>query len=235
MDIADSGYNNSNLIFKMLSGYTTRFLVVDDFKDYMNLVNDQTKLNSSQLGPEEKIIELKLAEEKFYDPRNKIAGSFDSSGNLVTTVSGYYHDSFSHWYIYRVYQQSEKFSLNDIIKNYGLLFTTSKYLVDYAESINRYTYYNKFSLKHQIGWEKGHYIMTQKLGWAKRYHYCWEEIYMPGDTCKSVNHKFFFPPGFEVTTVPSVVNINIMLPDLRRTILSNKYGLTLEKNYLIQG
>jgi len=234
MDIPDLKFNDSNPIFKLLSGYNTRMLVAEDIGNYMDMVTEHTTLNTEYLTSEQKNVELKLAEEKFYDPKNKIAGTFDSVGNLITTVSGYFHDNFSHWYIYRVYQKREPISLNSITKRYGLLFITSKHVVDYAESINRYTYYNKFALKHQFGWEKGHYIMTKKLGWSSNYHYCWEEIYMPGDTCKSLNHKFFFPPGFEVTTIPSVININIMLPNLRRKIFSNNYKIDLEKDYLIQ-
>ncbi len=222
-------------IYDMISDFDIRFLTMEDLGKYMDMVNSHTSLNSIELTSDQRTIEISLAEEKFYDAKNRIAGAFDSHGNLVTAISGYYHENFSHWYIYRVYQKREQLSLNDIFKNCGLLFLVSKHLVDYAESINRYTYYNKFAVKHQVGWEKAHYILTTKFGLKPRYHYCWEDVYMPGETCRSINHKFFFPSGFEVTTVPSIININMLLPDLRREIFSNKQQIVLDKHYLIQG
>lgn len=228
----DKSSNNLNVIYKILSGHTTRFLDQGDLSIYMELLEKKNSFMGEKMSPEEKIYDLKLAKDAFFDPRNKIVGTFDASGKLVTVVSGYFYENFSHWYVYRVYQDSGSSSLTSAIKNYGLLFTTTKVLVDYAESLNLFSYYNKFSLKHQIGWEKGHYIMTKKLGWSSNYHYCWEEIYMPGDSCKSINHKFFFPQGRETITTPCVVTLVTLKQEGRRSMLLNRYNIDLGKDYL---
>lgn len=228
----DSGINDSNLIYKMLKGHTHRFLEQDDFGTYMDLLKVQDSFMGEKLNPEEKVIDMNLAERAFFDPNNKIAGTFDPSGKLVTVLSGYFYPNFSHWYVYRVHQNSGNISLGTALKNYGLLFTTLKFLMDYSESINRFTYYNKFSLKHQAGWEKGFYLMKQKMGWNMRYEVYWEEIYMPGDTCKSLNHKFFFPEGKETTAFPCVLSMVALKQDIRRESIIKRYGIDTGGDFL---
>ncbi len=228
----DNSLNNSNLIYKMLKGHTTRFLTNDDFGVYMDLLSNHDSFMGEKMSQDEKNLDLKLAQDAFYDPRNRIVGTFDPSGKLITVVSGYFYENFSHWYVYRVYQQTEQFSLTAAIKNYGLLFTTTKSLVDYAETLNMFSYYNKFSVKHQLGWEKGFYLMKHKLGWNMRYEYLWEDIYMPGDECRSMNHKFFFPRGKEVTTTPCVLTLVTMKQEERRELLMKRYNIDLGKDYL---
>lgn len=219
-------------IYSILKGYAIRMLNPNDLGIYMDFVRRHETFMGKQLTDEEKAADFKICENILFDPRSKTVGVFDPSGNLVTATSGYFYENFTHWYVYRGYQDTGDGSLNGAVKNYAMLLAAQLVMVEYAESINRFTYYNKFSVSHQIKWEKGYHLIKHKLGIIPRYDFLWEEIYMPGDTCRSMHHNFYFPPGRPVIDVPSIITICNLKQEIRREIISQKYGKDLGKDYL---
>lgn len=211
-----------------LNNYTTRLLNENDLEAYLNLLGE-TKTFMGR--PYNKDRDKEYATAMFFDPKNKISGTFDSSNKLVTVISGYFFPNFPHWYVYRVFQQVPERSLLGGVRNYMLLVKTLFLLINYAEENHYYSYYNIFTLDHQLSWEKGFKILTDKNMFVQTYTYHWEDIYLPGEGCKHRNHQFFFEMD-RLVDVPCVVTLCVLNQSVRRKYFSERYNLTDTKNYL---
>jgi hypothetical protein len=210
------------------AGYTFKMLEDKDYDDYiklclsadtmMGVVHDKNKFidNSSKA---------------FYDPRNMVAGCWDPAGTLVSTISGYFFPDFKHWYIYRIVQKNLKnMTMATGFQNYLISTEVSSVLIEYAESINYFTFYSRFSLRQQLAWEKGHNLVSRS-GLSYRYTYVWDEFYQVGDSCKSRHHQFWFPEGV-TASVPMVVAIAYLQQSERRLAFNNIYDIQEDKNLL---
>jgi hypothetical protein len=216
----------------LLDNYTTRFLGPDDLNNYMDLQRSWNSFMGVAMTPEQKKADEELSLLAYHDPRNKVAGTFDPTGTLVSINSGYFFDEFPHWYTYRIFQRTGDTSLNGVVRNFALALSTVNLLTQYAESKNYFTYYNRFSLSHQKSWEKGYHLLKTKANITFRYNYMWEYIYQPNEGCRFRNHKFFFPTEATLP-VPSVITIGTLKQEYRREYLIKNSGVEETKNYLI--
>jgi hypothetical protein len=216
----------------ILDNYETRFLGTDDLNDYMDLQRSWNSFMGVPMTPTEKKEDEELSLSAYHDPRNKVAGTFNPDGKLVSVNSGYFFAEFPHWYTYRIFQRAGETSLTSAVRTFALSLSTVNLLTQYAESIQYFTYYNRFSISHQMSWEKGHKLLMNRLGSPFRYNYMWEQIYQPNEGCKFRNHQFFFPNG-RTLPVHSVITIGTLKQEYRREYLINGAGLESTKNYLI--
>jgi hypothetical protein len=215
-----------------LKGYETRFLGPDDLNKYMDLQRSWNSFMGVPMTPEEKKEDEELSLVAYYDPRNKVAGVFDSNGNLVSANSGYFYKEFPHWYTYRIFQRVGETSLAGALKSFIIGCSTVHLLRDYAESMNYFTYYNKFSISHQMAWEKAHHMLHKKVtNYEFKYDFLWEHVYLPNEGCKFRNHQFFFHNN-KTTPVPTVITICNLKQEYRREHLIKYTGLENSKNYL---
>lgn len=214
------------LLEKLLFGYTVKFLETENQDEYIDLIKSRNTFMGLPVTVEQKEAEIEASIRAFNDPRNKTAGVFNKTGNLVAAASGYFFDDFSHWYSYRLYQKPEEKSLLAAVKNFGISVLTIFHLTEYAESRGYFTYYNKFSLDQQISWEKAYRLLNERTNFINwRYHFLWESIYMPGDTCKSKNHEFFFPKN-KTVAVPTVVVLVSLKEEHRRKFLMDRSNVS---------
>jgi hypothetical protein len=211
-----------------LNAYTTRFLNEDDLEIYLELLSKTSTFMGNVYDADQ---DRETAKTLLLDPRNKIAGTFDSSNKLVTVVSGYFYPDFPHWYTYRVFQQATTKSLVDGIRNYMLLLKNLNLLLDYAESNHYYSFYNIFTLDHQIPWEKGLKMMAERGMYDPKYEFYWEDIYLPGEECKHRHHQFFFKKDNQVS-VPCVITLCTLKQSTRRQYFNERYKITDTVNYL---
>ena len=74
----------------ILDNYETRFLGTDDLNDYMDLQRSWNSFMGVPMTPKEKNEDEELSLSAYHDPRNKVAGTFNPDGKLVTVNSGYF-------------------------------------------------------------------------------------------------------------------------------------------------
>lgn len=216
----------------LLENYETRFLGPEDLTDYMDLQRSWNSFMGVPMTPSQKKADEELSLSAYHDPRNKVAGVFNPQGELISVNSGYFFKEFPHWYTYRIFQRTGETSLAGAFRSYAVALSTVQLLIQYAEDMNYFTYYNKFSLPHQIAWEKGFNMINSKIKTYKfRYNYMWEHIYQPNEGCKFRNHQFFFPTD-NVIPVHTVITIATLKQEYRRERLINSSGITSIKNYL---
>jgi hypothetical protein len=211
-----------------LDNYTTRFLDESDLEVYLELLGETKTFMGKPYNKEE---DREYAVKMFFDPNNRVSGTFDADNKLLTVISGYYFPNFPHWYVYRVFQRMTDRSLASGIRNFMLLFKTLRPLIDYGEENHYYSYYNKFTLEHQIAWEKGYRLLADKSKFNYTYTYHWEEVYMPGEGCKHRNHQFFFEME-KTVSVPCVITLCVLNQETRRQYFNQRYGLKEETNHL---
>ena len=212
------------LLDKLLSGYTIKFLEAENQDQYVDLIKSHNSFMGAQLTTEQKETEIEAAIRAFNDPRNKTVGIFNKIGDLVAVNSGYFFDNFPHWYVYRVYQRLEEKSLLAAVKNFAINVSSVFHLVQYAESRGYFSYYNKFSLSHQMSWEKAYKLLTNKTDFKWQYNYLWEHVYMPGDTCKFKNHEFFFAND-KIVKMPTVITLVTLKQEYRRKFIIDSSGI----------
>lgn len=205
-----------------LDNLTYRFLTEDDLPKYLEFYDS---IHVMMKHPKFPRIRDNLSL-KFNQPTWKHVGVFDESGNLVSTLSGYYSLTYRFWFCTLHQIQTGNTSLSSHIDHIVIFNKSIKLLTDYGEENGYYGFYFRRILAHQRGWERLLELAVKRGNITDiRYDYLYEAVYEPMClTTEMSNHKFFFPDNGEFAIDdPTVVILYSLKQQYRKELLSRKY------------
>lgn len=125
-----------------------RKLNISDFGEYQNFVN---KFDYSMKNHPRKVISRNTLGSK----KNITVAAFKDD-KIIASLTGFFPDKRPVWFGKNLFVQTSEISsgLGNYDESIFLIMDLFNTLISYAESINRYSFYTRKNLKHQLSYEK---------------------------------------------------------------------------------
>jgi len=200
---------------------TYRYLTEDDFSKYIELYDSVQTMMKAEKTPNLRSLIIS----NYNTPKWKHVGVFDEDNKLISTVSGFYPNTYPFWYCDNQLIQTGNSSLSSHIDYMTIFNKSMKLLTDYGEENGYYGFYYRRALSHQLGWEKLLRLALKKGVMSEiRYDYLYEAVYGPVSSTTILNHKFFFPDQVELRIdTTSVIVLYTLKQQFRKELLSRKH------------
>lgn len=195
----------------MENTYTCRFIQDDELSKLIELFDTFNVIFATPVEyiPEARVKLLK----SFTMPYRKHVGCFDTDGNLLCSVSGYFPKNKTYWYAYNYFSKTKNVSLASGFKAVDLMTSCIKYLAEYAENNGLYMFYSRRPAVHEfIGMR-----MYDRMG--LRYDWFHDGFYLAKMPILNSMHSFY-----EASLhVDNIVTLHVLKQDLRQTIFAQQH------------
>lgn len=146
-------------------------------------------------------------------PYRKHVGCFDTDGNLLCSVSGYFPKNKTYWYAYNYFSKTKNVSLAGGFKAGDIMTSCIQHMAGYAESIGLYMFYTRRPAVHTF---LGMRIYDRI---ELRYHWFHDEFYPAKIHILNSMHSFYEASMY----VDSIVTLHVLKQEHRQQIFAKQH------------